>query len=247
MILLIAIVINLWSRFHKENPEEENVISSATILHKLDEKAQMIESGIVSTQINQMVIGQDKVSYLDDSRFSNDTQYTTFRSGDEENKVEFYMTKDMSYLYKPEEKKWFKYPTVNDDAIDIRETVKDISVILQDPTISQDKEHYILTGTYKGDELSDEQLTQVIHELSSNDNSVDYQNVEFNSIKYEVKIHKDSYYLDEITFTVDMNEIVDDENQRLMQKVHTTYSDFNKIKPIVIPNKVKEQAIEING
>ena len=89
VILLIAIVINLWSRFHKENPKEENVISSATILHKLDEKAQMIESGIVSTQINQMVIGQDKVSYLDDSRFSNDTQYTTFRSGDEENKVEF--------------------------------------------------------------------------------------------------------------------------------------------------------------
>jgi len=155
--------------------------------------------------------------------------------------IEMYMKKDAGLFMKDvTTDSWLKLPDENFDAIldqtaasaDAKEQLEQLKKFINDFTFEQTDKEYVLTLEAKGDkfkELIDSEINKSIEDMGLEENPMDQLTIE--KINYVLHIDKETFD----TKKMDMNF-------DLKMAVEVTYTDFNHLKTIDIPQSIVDNA-----
>ncbi|MFJ8063470.1 DUF6612 family protein [Psychrobacillus sp. NPDC096426] len=166
---------------------------------------------------------------------------------------ESYITADNFYVYEESAGEWMKFPQEMMTGImnaaeqaNASDQLKQIEGYLDEFTFEQDNENYILTLEASGEkftELVKAQVDEVMQSMGAGEEiQMDFV---INSVNYLIHIDKETFQTNKLDVVIDMDMEVDGEKMKVLQDVKSTFSDFNKVEEIVIPQEVVDNAVEL--
>lgn len=222
---------------------------------KIDMKQTMQLPGQdVNLDINSLM----DMDYIIDPLQIHQTGTTSMKSTDEnmgnqEMKMESYITKDAFYTYEGESGQWMKFPQEmmnqlmsTTDQSNPSNQLKQIEGYLEDFTFEQDNDNYILTLEASGEKFTELVKEQVDEALQ---NMVGAEEIEMdmiiNSVNYLIHIDKETFQTNKVDMVLDMDMTIDGETMNMKQDMKSDFSNFNQVEEIVIPQEVIDNAVEI--
>lgn len=222
---------------------------------KIDMKQTMQLPGQdVNLDINSLM----DMDYIIDPLQIHQTGTTSMKSTDEnmgnqEMKMESYITKDAFYTYEGESGQWMKFPQEmmnqlmsTTDQSNPSNQLKQIEDYLEDFTFEQDNDNYILTLEASGEKFTELVKEQVDEALQ---NMVGVEEIEMdmiiNSVNYLIHIDKETFQTNKVDMVLDMDMTIDGETMNMKQDMKSDFSNFNQVEEIVIPQEVIDNAVEI--
>lgn len=222
---------------------------------KIDMKQTMHLPGQdVNLDINSLM----DMDYIIDPLQIHQTGTTSMKSTDEnmgnqEMKMESYITKDAFYTYEGESGQWMKFPQEmmsqlmsTTDQSNPSNQLKQIEGYLEDFTFEQDNDNYILTLEASGEKFTELVKEQVDEALQ---NMVGTEDIEMdmiiNSVNYLIHIDKETFQTNKVDMVLDMDMTIDGEKMNMKQDMKSDFSNFNEVEEIVIPQEVIDNAVEI--
>ena len=168
-------------------------------------------------------------------------------------KSESYMTADEFYVYEESAGEWMKLPQEMmagimsaADQANTSDQLKQIEGYLDEFTFEQDNENYILTLEASGEkfqELVQSQVDEVMQSMGVGEEiQMDFA---IHSVDYLIHIDKETFQTNKLDVVIDMDIEIDGEKMNVKQDVKSTFSDFNEIEEIVIPQEVIDSAVEL--
>lgn len=178
------------------------------------------------------------------------SQTMTDASGNEQSQQ--YMDENgTTYIFEPLEGKWFKIENSDMDiAMEVspQEQLEMILEISDEITVEEEDNHYVLTVVGSGDELLD-----ITKKLTQMDEEIPYEFLEemnVNIFNYVTYINKDTFLQDRMSVKIEMELTIKigEETQTSvhLQETNTTYTSFDEIDKITIPQEALDYAEEIN-
>lgn len=169
--------------------------------------------------------------------------------------TESYFSKDGMYFFDPEQNTWMKFPTeMSEQILQISgkqsnplDEMKKLEKFIDDFTFEQDDNNYILKLNASGDKF-EQLIKETIQDTLPNefkDTLEAFDEMKIENVYYEYVIDKKTFLPIETKVKMDMEITVEGENYTLKQNVHGKYKDYNKVKEIVIPKEIIDQAVEI--
>lgn len=208
----------------------------------------------VNLDINSLM----DMDYIIDPLQIHQTGTTSMKSTDEnmgnqEMKMESYITKDAFYTYEGESGQWMKFPQEmmnqlmsTTDQSNPSNQLKQIEGYLEDFTFEQDNDNYILTLEASGEKFTELVKEQVDEALQ---NMVGAEEIEMdmiiNSVNYLIHIDKETFQTNKVDMVLDMDMTIDGETMNMKQDMKSDFSNFNQVEEIVIPQEVIDNAVEI--
>jgi len=225
------------------------------------------------TQETKMGSGENAMEFTSDSKMEMDivteplamhvTVTTTapdmLSEGDQntEASVEMYMKQDLGIFVKDEtssDDKWLKLPSTDIDAIiketaspaNAKEQLDQLKKFIGDFKFEQTDDAYVLTLDAKGDkfkELIDSEIQKSMQELNLQENPLD--NLTIDKMNYVIYIDKETFDTNKIDVIMDMKIKVEDEELSTKTKTVITYTEFNHLKTIDIPQSIIDNASDV--
>lgn len=171
--------------------------------------------------------------------------------------MESYFTEDGFFLYEPTEDQWMKLPSelseevlqLSDSQMNVDDQLGQFKDFVDDFTFEQDDTHYILHLDAEGEKFN-ELFAQTMGDMMPEDMlglEVDiFENINFNQVEYEIYIHKDTFYFEDMNVKMDYDMEIEGESFSLKQDIQSTYSNHNEIGEIIVPDDVIDQAVELD-
>ncbi|MFJ7972232.1 DUF6612 family protein [Psychrobacillus sp. NPDC096389] len=166
---------------------------------------------------------------------------------------ESYMTANDFYVYEESAGEWMKFPQEMMTGImnaagqaNTTDQLKQIEGYLDEFTFEQDNENYILTLEASGEkftELVKEQVDEMMQTMGVGEEiQMDFV---INSVNYLIHIDKETFQTNKLDVVIDMDIEVDGEKMNIEQDVKSTFSGFNEVEEIVIPQEVIDNAVAL--
>ena len=170
--------------------------------------------------------------------------------------TEAYFTEDGYYMLDPESDTWMKLPDELSGQLlaqaeaqaNVEQQLEQMKPLMKDFTVEEKDDHYLLIFK-SDDETLDDSLMEMVQaslpdEMQMMGEEI-FENTTFNSLNYEMKIDKDNYYVQALNMTMDMDMKIEEQEMNLNQDMKMTYSNYNEVDEIVVPDDVIENAEEI--
>lgn len=166
--------------------------------------------------------------------------------------IEMYMKKDAGLFMKDSTTdSWLKLPDENFDAIldqtaasaDAKEQLEQLKKFIKDFTFEQTDDEYVLTLDAKGDkfkELIDSEINKSMQELGLEENPMDQLSIE--KINYVLHIDKETFDTNKMDMNFDLKMAVEGDELLMNTKSVVTYTEFNHLKTIDIPQSIIDNA-----
>lgn len=166
--------------------------------------------------------------------------------------IEMYMKKDAGLFMKDSTTdSWLKLPDDNFDAIldqtaasaDAKEQLEQLKKFIKDFTFEQTDDEYVLTLDAKGDkfkELIDSEINKSIQEMGLEENPMDQLSIE--KINYVLHIDKETFDTNKMDMNFDLKMAVEGDELLMNTKSVVTYTEFNHLKTIDIPQSIIDNA-----
>lgn len=166
--------------------------------------------------------------------------------------IEMYMKKDAGLFMKDvTTDSWLKLPDENFDAIldqtaasaDAKEQLEQLKKFINDFTFEQTDKEYVLTLEAKGDkfkELIDSEINKSIEDMGLAENPMDQLTIE--KINYVLHIDKETFDTKKMDMNFDLKMAVEGDELLMNTKSVVTYTDFNHLKTIDIPQSIVDNA-----
>ncbi|WP_320939834.1 DUF6612 family protein [Lysinibacillus capsici] len=166
--------------------------------------------------------------------------------------IEMYMKKDVGLFMKDSTTdSWLKLPDENFDAIldqtaasaDAKEQLEQLKKFIKDFTFEQTDDEYVLTLDAKGDkfkELIDSEINKSIQEMGLEENPMDQLSIE--KINYVLHIDKETFDTNKMDMNFDLKMAVEGDELLMNTKSVVTYTEFNHLKTIDIPQSIIDNA-----
>jgi len=166
--------------------------------------------------------------------------------------IEMYMKKDAGLFMKDSTTdSWLKLPDENFDAIldqtaasaDAKEQLEQLKKFIKDFTFEQTDDEYVLTLDAKGDkfkELIDSEINKSIQEMGLEENPMDQLSIE--KINYVLHIDKETFDTNKMDMNFDLKMAVEGDELLMNTKSVVTYTEFNHLKTIDIPQSIIDNA-----
>ncbi|MBL3728788.1 hypothetical protein JIN86_04090 [Lysinibacillus sp. HST-98] len=166
--------------------------------------------------------------------------------------IEMYMKKDAGLFMKDSTTdSWLKLPNENFDAIldqtaasaDAKEQLEQLKKFIKDFTFEQTDDEYVLTLNAKGDkfkELIDSEINKSIQEMGLEENPMDQLSIE--KINYVLHIDKETFDTNKMDMNFDLKMAVEGDELLMNTKSVVTYTEFNHLKTIDIPQSIIDNA-----
>lgn len=166
--------------------------------------------------------------------------------------IEMYMKKDAGLFMKDSTTdSWLKLPDENFDAIldqtaasaDAKEQLEQLKKFIKDFTFEQTDDEYVLTLNAKGDkfkELIDSEINKSIQEMGLEENPMDQLSIE--KINYVLHIDKETFDTNKMDMNFDLKMAVEGDELLMNTKSVVTYTEFNHLKTIDIPQSIIDNA-----
>lgn len=171
--------------------------------------------------------------------------------------VEMYMKQDLGIFVKDEtssDNQWLKLPSTDIDTIiketaspaNAKEQLDQLKKFIGDFKFEQTDDAYVLTLDAKGDkfkELIDSEIQKSMQELNLQENPLD--NLTIDKMNYVLYIDKETFDTNKIDVKMDLKIKVEDEELSTKTKTVITYTEFNHLKTIDIPQSIIDNATDI--
>ena len=166
--------------------------------------------------------------------------------------IEMYMKKDAGLFMKDmTTDSWLKLPDENFDAIldqtaasaDAKEQLEQLKKFINDFTFEQTDDEYVLTLDAKGDkfkELIDSEINKSMQEMGLEENPMDQLSIE--KINYVLHIDKETFDTNKMDMNFDLKMAVEGDELLMNTKSVVTYTEFNHLKTIDIPQSIIDNA-----
>ncbi len=152
--------------------------------------------------------------------------------------IEMYMKKDAGLFMKDvTTDSWLKLPDENFDAI------LDQTAASADAKEQLEDKEYVLTLEAKGDkfkELIDSEINKSIEDMGLEENPMDQLTIE--KINYVLHIDKETFDTKKMDMNFDLKMAVEGDELLMNTKSVVTYTDFNHLKTIDIPQSIVDNA-----
>lgn len=169
--------------------------------------------------------------------------------------IEMYMKQDQGFFMKDETTdSWLKMPSDEFASIleqtassaDAKEQLEQLKKFIKDFKFEQTDDAYILTLDAKGDqfkELIDSEINKSMQGLGLEENPLD--NLTIDKINYVLYIDKETFDTNKMDMNFDLIMKVEDQELSMKTKSIVTYTDFNHLKSIDIPQSIIDSARDI--
>lgn len=166
--------------------------------------------------------------------------------------IDMYMKKEQGFFMKdPTTESWFKLPSEQFDAIleqtassaNAKEQLEQLKEFIGDFKFEQNDDAYILTLDAKGDkfkELIDSEMQKSMKDLGLEENPLD--NITIDKINYVLQIDKETFDTEKMDMNFDLKMKVEDQEISTSTKSVVTYTEFNHLKTIDIPQDIIDNA-----
>ncbi|WP_016991859.1 DUF6612 family protein [Lysinibacillus boronitolerans] len=166
--------------------------------------------------------------------------------------IEMYMKKDAGLFMKDSTTdSWLKLPDENFDAIldqtaasaDAKEQLEQLKKFIKDFTFEQTDDEYVLTLDAKGDkfkELIDSEINKSMQEMGLEENPMDQLSIE--KINYVLHIDKETFDTNKMDMNFDLKMAVEGDELLMNTKSVVTYTEFNHLKTIDMPQSIIDNA-----
>lgn len=166
--------------------------------------------------------------------------------------IEMYMKKDAGLFMKDSTTdSWLKLPDENFDAVldqtaasaDAKEQLEQLKKFIKDFTFEQTDDEYVLTLDAKGDkfkELIDSEINKSMQEMGLEENPMDQLSIE--KINYVLHIDKETFDTNKMDMNFDLKMAVEGDELLMNTKSVVTYTEFNHLKTIDIPQSIIDNA-----
>lgn len=169
--------------------------------------------------------------------------------------MESYLTEDGFFVFNPEEEQWMKLPTEFSDQIiqqseqqaDLQGQLAQFEGLKDGFTLDETEDEYILKFNSTDDDF-DQVFKETIKNNIPEEMGLDmemFENIQFNDVQYELFVKKDNFYMSELNMNMDYDMEVEGQKINSKQDIKTTYSKYNEIDEIIVPDEVIEEAVEM--
>ncbi|MFC0523942.1 DUF6612 family protein [Pontibacillus salicampi] len=169
--------------------------------------------------------------------------------------MEMYYTEEAMYLQQPGQDQWVKAPA------DMMEQLNQLTQSQQKPTKQleqleqyvddfsmEEKENtYVLSISSSGDKMKDfikETLEENMPEGTMSEDML--KGLTINNLEYTFTIQKDTYYPKQLDLTMDLSMEQNGTTADMKQEVQATYSKYNEVGEITVPEDIKNNAKEMS-
>ncbi|MBM7633193.1 DUF6612 family protein [Geomicrobium sediminis] len=175
----------------------------------------------------------------------------------EEVEIEQYMDEDgILYMFEPMIDEWMKMDLLGDDLMSIedlemspQEQLEILEQFTENITLSDEGDQYALSVEGSGDDLIEFSkeivATQQNDEMMAEQMEQLFNEMTINTFDYVMYINKDTYYQEGIEMNFEMEMTEEGETISINQQMNGTFSDFDGIDTIDIPEEAIENAVDI--
>jgi len=169
--------------------------------------------------------------------------------------TETYFSPDGIFVFDSSTNQWMTFPKEMSDQLmqtstqetNPAEELKKLQQFVDDFTFEQDDKSFILKLNASGEKFTDfikETVEQTLPQDLYAGGEV-LNNMKINEIKYEIHINKETYYPTSLNTVMDMEITAEGETVKLKQNMEGTYTDYNKIEEVKVPQEVIDNAVEM--
>lgn len=170
--------------------------------------------------------------------------------------IEAYLAKEGFFFYDPTTKQWMKMPEelsmqmlqMPEKQANPAEQLKQLQQFTDDFSFKQNDTQYILNLKASGEKF-DQFLKESAKELMPDalkESADALENIKFKNVKYEIFIDKKTFNITTLNMNQEMEMAMDGQKLNLKQEMKGTYSNYNKLREIKVPQEVLDNAQEIN-
>lgn len=171
--------------------------------------------------------------------------------------MEMYYTEEGMFIYEPTMDMWLKIPDesladmedlelISQDSINPVEQLEQLQMFQDDFVFEQSADEYILKLDASGEEfkaLLDEQLENTLGQMEIEAQMV-LDDMTIHSASYEIYIDKETFLTNSMNVKMDIDMNIDGETMNIISDTQITYSQYNEIGAITVPDEVLEQTEE---
>lgn len=173
----------------------------------------------------------------------------------QEMEMESFMTADGFFTHDNMSQQWMKLPkdmyeqmiSISQKQADPSQQLKDLEAFMDDFTFNQDDKEYVLKLSAAGEkfnELIQKQLAETMPELGADEQEM-LKELNIKKVDYEIHIDKETFNTTALNVVMDMTMAVDGEEMNIYQDMKSTFSNYNGVKKIVVPQEVLDNAQEM--
>lgn len=173
----------------------------------------------------------------------------------QEIEMESFMTADGFFTHDNMSQQWMKLSkdmyeqmiSISQKQADPSQQLKDLETFMDDFTFNQDDKEYVLKLSASGDkfnELIQKQIAETMPELGADEQEM-LKELNIKKVDYEIHIDKETFNTTALNVVMDMTMAVDGEEMTLYQDMKSTFSNYNGVKNIVVPQEVLDNAQEM--
>lgn len=244
---------------------EVDGLSAEEIFAKMSETNSAVESFSAKATIEQeMTVGEEvmNTSTVSDMNIVMEPvgiqQTMTMEApGQGKQELETYMTEDGYFMFDPTQEKWMKFPDAMGVQLieqtlaqsDIETQMQQFKGMEDSFTVEETDEFYILKFVGDSESLN-EQFIEIAQgslpdELATLGTDL-FESMDIKQLEYEVNINKSTFYVEQMDMLMDFIMKVEDQEIHSKQTMKTTYSNYNNVDEITVPQDVIDHAEEVN-
>ncbi|WP_422122141.1 DUF6612 family protein [Planococcus sp. X10-3] len=167
--------------------------------------------------------------------------------------MEMYYTEEGLFTYEPTMDMWIKMPEdslvgmgdlMSQDSVDPSEQMDQLHAFQDDFVFEQSTDEYILKLDASGEQfknLLDEQLEGTLGQMEIEAQRF-LEDMTIHSASYEVFIDKETFLTNKMNVKMDIDMNIEGDTMSILSDIQSTYSQYNEIDAIVVPDEVLEQA-----
>lgn len=170
--------------------------------------------------------------------------------------VEAYLAKEGFFLYDPTTKQWMKMPEelskqilqMPEQQANPAEQLKQLQKFTDDFSFKQNDTQFILNLKASGEKF-DQFLKENAKKLMPDalKQSADaFNNIKFKNVNYEIFIDKKTFNITALNMKQEMEMAMEGQKLTLKQEMKGTYSNYNQLSEIKVPQEVIDNAKEMN-
>lgn len=168
--------------------------------------------------------------------------------------MEMYLVNNHLYMYDSSEEQWMKFPAefseemgLFDENMDLGKQLSPFNEYLDDFTVTEDKDNYMLTLNDMDGERFNELLQSTLPNSSATgmDFAELFGAIDFKQVEYVLYFDKDTFLFNASDIYLSYDLGFEDEQGTIEQKVKATYSKHNEIDEITIPQNALDTAVEM--
>lgn len=173
----------------------------------------------------------------------------------QEVEIESYMTDEGFFMNHSMSAQWVKLPgdmyeqmmAMSQKQADPSQQLKDLEVFMDDFTFEQTEDMYVLNLSASGDkfnELIKKQLTETMPEMQLDQEEM-LKDMNIEKVDYEIFIDKETFNTTAFNMLLEMTVSVEGEEMKMSQDLKSTFTKYNEIEPIKVPQEVLDNAQEM--